>query len=344
MTDIHNLLHDNTPDEPSTEGWAEKVRGHRRRGRTLTGVAAGVLAVGLAIPVGVSLMNRPTQVTRPADAVSPAPARPTLPDRDAAEVCAETRELMTIAIAATTYAHPGEPVLKEGAVRAWLCGDDQADTTFGTRGPLDPLTADVDKAVSWFLNATPADSDQACTMEYRMTYTVAFEYADGSITPVQGELHGCRTTTDGSKYANGGEEFLDLLTDLWTANRAADLSADATLCSTQASILPAKPENAVSAAVCFIGNSGTLGTAQLGDVAPLAASIGANTVVSDGMNLDFGVETIMLDLADKAGDMIQLQRLADGSYVFYADSQAKVWTPTADESALLDAAIASAKG
>ena len=70
MSDIHDLFHDNDTADPSTNGWAEEVRTRHRRNRVLTGVAAGVLAVGLAIPVGVTLVNRSggTPVASPAKA------------------------------------------------------------------------------------------------------------------------------------------------------------------------------------------------------------------------------------------------------------------------------------
>jgi hypothetical protein len=309
----------------------------------MTGVAAGVLAVGLAVPIGVSVLNRPTQVAQPADG----PAAPaTLPERTAADVCADAQARMTAAIEGRDYATNGDPVLVEGAVRAWLCGDDSVEggVAFGTRGPLDPLTKDVDKAVTWFLDAVPSDPMQACTMEYRMAYTVAFEYGDGSLIPVRGELHGCRTVTDGSRTVNGGEEFLDLLTDLWTVNRAPDLSADGGLCTANASIFAARPEDARSASVCLIGGVGLIGSAELSDDDALAVgeAVAAGSVQTDGADLDFGVETVMLDLANQAGDMIRLQRLADGRYLSYADEQQLVWTPTTEEAAILDAAIASA--
>ena len=46
MSDIHDLFHDNDTADPTTNGWAEEVRARHRRNRVLTGVAAGVLAVG----------------------------------------------------------------------------------------------------------------------------------------------------------------------------------------------------------------------------------------------------------------------------------------------------------
>ncbi|MFT3888727.1 MAG: hypothetical protein QM713_11275 [Arachnia sp.] len=338
MTDIHDLLHDNTPGEPPTGGWADAVRGKRRRRRVLTGAAAGVLAVGLAVPIGVSLLNRPTQVAQPAD-TTPV----TLPARTADEVCTTAKAQMTKLREKMDYATNGKPILEKGAARAWLCGDDSADVTFGTRGLFDPLTADVDKAVAWFLDAKRSDPMQACTAEYRMTYTVAFEYADGTIAPVQGELHGCRSVTDGSRTVNGGEEFLDLLTGLWTTHRAPDVSAEAKPCTTNGSVITAKPEEATTGGVCVIGNSGTLGMAELGDAAALGKAIAEGSVETDGLNLDYGFQTIYLDLIDKAGDMIRLERLADGRYLSYAhDGQATVWTPSAEESAILDAAIKSA--
>ncbi len=340
MSDIHDLMHENTPDEPSTAGWADRVRGRRQRRRAVTGVAAGVLAVGLAVPVGVSLLNRPMQVARPADGTT-APAA--LPARDAGEVCAEARQQMTVAIAATTYANPGDPVLQEGAVRAWLCGDDSAEEGMvsGTRGPLDPLTVDVDKAVSWFLDAQPSDPDQACTMEYRLTYVVAFEYEDGSLIPVQGELHGCRTVTDGSRYVDGGDGFLDLLTDLWLANRVDAELVSVDLCTT-GSVFAAKPEDAVSAAVCIPAADGTRGAAHLPDPAAIGASIAANSVDVDSVTTALDPQSTTLELMNSSGDILSLERLAEGGYLFFEGDQARAWTPSTDESAVLDAAIAGA--
>lgn len=339
MSDIHDLMHENTPDEPSTAGWADRVRGRRQRRRAVTGVAAGVLAVGLAVPVGVSLLNRPMQVARPADGTT-APAA--LPARDAGEVCAEARQQMTVAIAATTYANPGDPVLQEGAVRAWLCGDDSAEEGMvsGTRGPLDPLTVDVDKAVSWFLDAQPSDPDQACTMEYRLTYVVAFEYEDGSLIPVQGELHGCRAVTDGSRYVDGGDGFLDLLTDLWLTNRAPDVSAAPAPC-VGATIFGALPEEAVSGAVCRQKDDGTTESAEVPDAAAIGAAVAANAVAADETNLPLATG-VALELTNKAGEVLRLDRLEDGTYLTYADGTPRQWTPSTDEAAVLDAAIAGA--
>ena len=47
MSDIQNLFRTATPEPPATGEWAGKVRDRRRRRRTVTGVAAAVLAVVL---------------------------------------------------------------------------------------------------------------------------------------------------------------------------------------------------------------------------------------------------------------------------------------------------------
>lgn len=348
MSDIHDLMHENTPDEPSTAGWADQVRGRRRRGRTLTGVAAGVLAVGLAVPVGVSVLNRPVEAARPADALG-APAGPPEPaplqERTAADVCAEAGPLMFVAANTTEYKVWGDPVLKEGAVRAWLCGDDtvQDGVAFGTRGPLDPLTVDVDKAISWFLTAPEADRDGVCTADYRLTYIVAFEYDDGSLIPVSGELHGCRTVTDGSRMTTGGEEFLDLLADLWATNRAPDFEAPAQPCAATGTILVAKPEDTTSAAVCRVEQDGTVRSAEVEDAAAIGAAIAADAVVADETQLSFS-DLVTLELANKAGEIVRFDHLEDGTYLSYENGTPMLWTPTADEAAVLDAAIANLDG
>ncbi len=326
--DIHDLFTANAPEEPSTQGWADAVRGRRRRRRVVTGVASGGLAVALAVPLGATLLNRPAQIASPAKAST----------LTAAEVCADARTQ------AEAFATLGGEALQEGAVRAWLCGDEQTEegSAFGTAGPTYPITQGVDEAIAWYLDAPEADPMAACTMEYILTYTVAFEYEDGSIAPVQGQLHGCRTVTDGATIRSGGDELYALLQDLWADNRGEDFVAEVEPCTMTATMGEvADPADATSAALCQADAEGNRVASRL--TAEQASAVGLSvsetaTTAPDAITYPDRVTT--LQLFDAAGSLLSLDALDDGSFLFYDGDAARVWTPGAELRAELEEAAA----
>lgn len=331
--DMHDLFTNNAPEEPATDGWADKAKARRRRTRTLTGVAAGVLAVGLAVPVGVTLLDRPGQQA--------APAQQPLAERTAAEVCEAARDQVAGEFTLDAF---GDASLKEGAVRAWLCGDDQVDEagfTSGTAGPTTALTEGVDQAISWFLDAPAASPAAACTMEYILTYTVAFEYEDGSLAPVQGTLHGCATVTDGSATKEGGREYFELLTNLWAEHATADATTAPKPCASAATMWPADVTAAKFANLCQHDAAADLSVTELSeaDAKAIGESIAATTTAAPDM-MTYPEQLTTLEVFDKAGNSLKLDALEGGSFLFYQDNEARVWTPSDELRAKLQEAAA----
>lgn len=335
MSDIQNLFRTATPEPPATGEWAGKVRDRRRRRRTVTGVAAAVLAVGLAVPLGTTLLNRPAQVA--------APPTPPLTSTAVDGRCAEAATIVEERVAVD----PADAApLKEGATKAWLCGDEY------TAGPLDALTVGVDEAYAAFTGAEIAPIEtMICTMEYRLAYTVVFEYADGSIHPVTGELHGCKTMSDGNTYRVGGDAWLDTLEGLWTVQReATDVSIEALPdCRVGATVIPADLSRVFGTQTCFTTN-GEVGTTtrvqDFGDglstnaeiAAAFAASLEADstTVLPDMM--EFPEPGVVLQLVDRYGAALSLTQLTDGSFLYYVGDEGRVWTPPAELAEVVSAA------
>lgn len=336
MSDIHDLFHDNDTADPTTNGWAEEVRTRHRRNRVLTGVAAGVLAVGLAIPVGVTLVNRSggTPVASPAtqppsvapsdleESAGPDPSDPVDPPMGAS-ICQSGADEM-----AKRLAEASPQPVREGATTAWLCGDGVY------QGPLDPLTEGVDDAVRAFLSQPEAPQDRACTMEYTMTYTVVFEYPDSTIIPVTGELHGCRTTSDGATQREGGQEFLDTVKGLWTKQRASSdfINDTMTACAeARQPIIPVDLTQLVAAQVCTRKGE-AWDTAGLGADEELARQI-VDSVEQDvtevGDTWEFRTPERRIELVDRFGGIFTLTELADGRYTFMdGKGNDKAWKPS----------------
>ena len=321
MTDIQDMFHASAPEAPATEQWPAQVKARRRRRQALTGVLGGVLAVGLAVPLGVTLLNRPA-VQLAAPPVSPA---------DAAAVCASGEALVEQWAAGQTTD------LKKGATRAWLCGDQM------NAGPAEPLTVGVDAAIQAFLDAPAAPLDQACTMEYRMTYTVVFEYADSTLAPVTGELHGCKTLNDSSGPRQGGAEYLETVKGLWLAQRAAQdpqiETAWGDCVDAGTPILPIVLDKVKGAQLCETAADGTKSAAQLevsGDLKSnaeiaraIAASLATDSAEETSGMFDFAMPERRLQLVDQYGALLTLQLLTDGTWLYYSDDATRVWTPPA---------------
>lgn len=316
--DLRDLFHDNEPTEPATIGWADRVHRKRSQRRWMGGGVAVALLLAVGVPLGLQLARTPVTVATPAESNA----------TSAAQAC-EQAEALT-----SDTSHRGAPV-ERGAKRAWLCGDATE------AGPADPLTQDVDAAVEAYLALPEAAADRACTEEYRLTYTVVFQYEDGTVAPVRGELHGCRTVTDFDTTRSGGEEFLGTLADLWRKERETS-DFNATSWPTQTSSI-LRPDLGNIDRVQFTwprgdgkvearqpDSAGTWGSNQA-FAAAIADSL-AEPATHSALPAVFspGDEGVIV-LADRFGDVISLQPLIEGGYLYTPpQGDQDVWSPPAD--------------
>ncbi|NLE96630.1 MAG: hypothetical protein GX596_01395 [Propionibacterium sp.] len=233
--DVANILDRATPDRDVPEGLLAGARRKRRRRHATLGGAAAIVAVALAVPIVMQLGQ--------SDIITAGPAETPTPAATLANPCLESPR--------------PEPsgAVEEGAERAWFCGDhvpDQADYAWGTMGPLEALETDPDRLVELWHNADDLPADIACTEEYTLSYALVFEYGDGGRKVLQGELHGCRTTTDGQSLRDGGQELFDLARELWAEQRAAspDLVNPYRPCLTSGFIMTPALEDVTGGALC----------------------------------------------------------------------------------------------
>ena len=303
--------------------WADDAR--RRHGRRRAGIGGVAVVAALAVvsPFALNQFDNSDDTAVPAPlGTEPATSSPLAPaDREAA--CAGAAENAV-------------DELPETAERLWLC-DEPGGIGAGRKGPQEPLTVGVDEALAAFHALEAADPNQACTMEYTLTYVVVAEAADGTMTPVSGGLHGCRTVGNRS----GADGYLATLGDLWAAQRAAvtppaeRLGAER-LCAVPTSILPTSIDGATQAAICAPGGyedapaNGVDVPAEL--LEQIRADIAENTASG---TLGEWEPTATLVLADPWGDTLVLNRFASGTYQW--DDQ--VWRPEGALAEMLDALV-----
>ncbi|MDF1487534.1 hypothetical protein [Tessaracoccus caeni] len=239
MSDIHDLFHRAAPPEPPTQGWANKARAKRtRRQATLGGVAA-VAVLAIAVPLTLHFTDDgPSVALPPAETASPTPEQTIGPEPEKTQTYPEGFFYPENLACLSEWDRPreaGPGPVTTGATQVWLCGDavvtdvvprEKADpakgrngTPSGSRGPMEPLTLNPDELVAAYLNAPEADPMAACTEEYSLTYRLVFEYPDKEPQVVRGELHGCRTATDGDTVREGGKELYDAAIAAWTEQR-----------------------------------------------------------------------------------------------------------------------------
>ncbi|MCG6568568.1 hypothetical protein [Tessaracoccus sp. ZS01] len=306
---------------PGDGAWSEDARRRAGRRRVTVGTLAMVAALAVVSPFALQLVNKSNDTAVPAP-VGTEPVATAAEDREAA--CSGADQ-------STANEFPEE------AVRLWLC-DEPGEIGFSRTGPQDPLTQGVDEALAAFRELPKADPNQACTMEYTLTYVVVAEAADGTMTPVRGELHGCRSVGNRS----GGDAFLDTLAGLWQAQRAEGSAPTSSLsseqvCSSIGAILPATVDGATQGALCR-PDDGT-GTKSEGVELPtdvlqrVKDDVAANAV--DGA-LGEWEPTARLVLANAWGESVTLTRFASGSYVVGPN---QVWRPKGDLAAELDALV-----
>src|SRR5205823_901677 len=105
----------------------------------------------------------------------------------------------------------------EGAVAVHLCGGN--GTSFDR--PSDPLVTDVDRLAD-VVNRQPATPLRSvCATDLGVAYVLAFEYADGTIVPVGGDLYGCHQLRVGTSTRKNPERPWSAFIQLLRAQRAA---------------------------------------------------------------------------------------------------------------------------
>lgn len=311
---------------PSEGAWADDARRRAGRRRVAVGGAAVLAAAALVVPFALQMGDDGGDTAVPA---------PLTESSEVAEGAQGSRVAACEgAVESAVDELPGE------AERLWLC-DEPGDIGFARTGPQEPLTQGVDQALAAFHGLPEADPNQACTMEYGLTYVVVAESADGTMTPVTGGLHGCRTVGNRS----GADEFLDELAGLWAEQRAAApapeqaLSADE-LCAAAGSILPTSIQDAAQGALCGV------------NLDPQAAVEGEalpqNLLerVRDGFDNNAVEGTLgewepvaRMVLANPWGDSVGLSRFPSGAY----STGNQIWRPDDGLAAELDALLSPAE-
>ncbi|KQW46071.1 hypothetical protein ASC77_19450 [Nocardioides sp. Root1257] len=195
------------PHPPPTPGRAAAARDlhHRSRRRTTVAVVtvAAVAVVALATAPLLTSGDEPG-VTRPATQTptpTPSPADPE------AFTCPAPR------------AQADTDTVPAGATAVHLC----AGSGTGFDAPTDALVTDVDE-LAGVVNRQPlvtAPGQNVCQTDLGPGYVLAFEYADGSIVPVGGDLYGCHELRVGTSTRGHPERPWSRFIALLRAQRAA---------------------------------------------------------------------------------------------------------------------------
>lgn len=316
----------------------------RRRSRAWVGaVVGGVVLALVTIALGYQALRGPDQAV-PGGSPTASPARPETPgdptpsptgtapsptlssgDNPCPAIADEVRE-------GTLELTPFDGDLPDGALRAWLCGDPH-EGFMATGGPGEPLTEGLDRLTEAFNALEPLPADIVCTAEYRMTYVVVLDYADGA-QRLRGELHGCRVVTDGERRFYGGEGFLQTLVGLWAEQRAAMEAPSAVpeVCPPLSTLVPTGPDAVLEGYVC----SRDFGDIRVLDEIPddlLARMVESLRTDVGGEVHEMGIEDRgALVLVDGWGSTISLVALQDGSFAVDPGPSAQWvgWEPPVD--------------
>ena len=236
------------PEQPSTKGWAGKVRRRRQRQRAAAGVAGLAVVAAVAIPLGLGLGNSSPQVlTTPAPDPS---GTGTTEEQLIPDACGWP------AVDATPLT-AGE--LRADPERVWICGqDDDLGTARRTVGAPDPLQMGAVEAVRTF-EKLPLDRGLADCAPNPLSflYRLVVEYPDGTHSAVSADHCGfLRDVADDQDYFRAADaEFVDTLHGLWRQEReAAGLEFTGTdeLCSTLSTSVwrPLDPSTLTRAVAC----------------------------------------------------------------------------------------------
>lgn len=354
--DISNSMRRIVPEDLSTTGLVDGARRKRRQRTGMVSAVAALAVVALAIPVALNLPQNGPIVAQPATT----PTAPQTGEEQTVEPAGSWPLPGPVAcynedgsaISWTQYGYePAEPA-PPGAVKAWFCGDYAPETGGGFVGPLEPLTSGLDAIIEGVQAAETIDLTRTtCKADYRLSFNVVFEYADGSRRVIGGDRHGCGTTYDGGITRVGVEGFYDALYTGWEEQRATDTGdwVVPNICPGPFPLMETHARDAVQGSVCGEGSDGSFSGTYLSD--ELVAEItDAITTMEEGGDeetappvSDMPEQRVWLTLSNKFTDSETFVRHEDGIYRAY-DGQGMdwFWQPPEDLARKLDEALATA--
>lgn len=312
---IREVLDTITPNRDAPKGLLAGARRKRQQRQAVVGGVAALFTVALMVPAA-SWFAQDNITANPAATETPVPEVFT----GLTNPCLEEEQ--------PTWA--GSPTA--GAERVWLCGDfspGEAGNPWGAMGPLEPLVGGVDDLVTAWENFEPLPANSACTMEYTLAYTLVFDYADGTQRNLRGELHGCRTTSDGQDNRQGGQELFDLALTKWNEQREAypELVNPYRACMAGRSIMGVELSDVTRGAVCAIEGGFNVPDGEVleGLVADIRDSLLESASQADPAGSSVNGTGWSLELANQFADTIRLNTDDGQTFEWWADSGLMRW-------------------
>lgn len=314
-----------TPHRDVPEGLLAGARRKRQQRRLAASGVAALVVLGLAVPLAALMSQQNTIPANPASTSTPLPPE----FQGLTNPCLDPDQSLP------------EPTgaLETGATRVWLCGDYVAGdelSASGMIGPLEPLVNDVDQLIETWESYDPLAEDIACTMEYRLTYNLVFDYDDQTQRVLRGELHGCRTLSDGTTNRSGGEELFDLAVGMWQEQRDAlpEFENPYVPCRVASSIMSADLEDVNRGSLCVLSDDGSQqDSARLPDdlVEQVRDAIAAEAEPVAPEDQVVFEDRRWLELVTRFADPIRLNTDATGEvYEWWADEGLMRWEPSTE--------------
>lgn len=319
------------PDEPARAEGARVYAARTRRRR------AGLLGVGASAVAVAAIAIVPTVGDRGGGGGDPVAGPPqSQAPQQTGQLPDQPFECASDGGPAGPMDTPPDGTIAPGAVLARVCAVQQEGTPWVS--PLDALTSDVDVVARAFNGLPLAEDRMACTGELGPAYLMVFQYPDGHIVQLRGDLYGCRLVSFGALERQGADEALNAYFDALAGQRresgpppAASLptlpcpgSADvgaATLIPQDLSRLTVQ-----QASICSYDGTGqslSQGALSPAEVDRLSADLQAH---SSGGVVDVPCQSVQsqtLLVGNEFGDVVSLQKYCQ----FFLVTE-QVWTPT----------------
>ncbi|MGV8845236.1 hypothetical protein [Tessaracoccus sp.] len=329
------------PEAPSSDSWVDgALRKRRNRTRLLAGVAGGA-AIAMILPLALALGGSNALIATPGETESPSPqvlAPVPVPGPHAlgAAPCWDERGKARQVSAAGA---------RDGAVRAWLCGD--PDMVPQTVGPLEPLIQDVDVIVSFIQELAVTSVNDGCNGDAGPSYRIVLDYAGGSQSVLSGETAGCGSINDGQSIRAGGVELLDVALQLWRTQRDAFTPPGNVInlvnCLPESPVrekrpmFPLDPSRAVRGFLCTEvvtedGADGAAGSLDDALVRLITDSIRVDSITGSTADL----RPSWLTLTGGWGEQLTLQRTSADMFQWFDGDTPMLWKASAEVLAQLE--------